>query len=567
MLPTYQRHRTIWLVLLVMVAAIVAGLILLYQANTAAAKADRVQVTAQGAEETDRTAIALASALEEMPAQQTQRGPAAGDDACRLCHGDTDESVVLPSGESFPIQVDVEAVNASVHGDAAEDPLQCTSCHAPAEYQFPHPPVEAETLRDYELSRSQSCEQCHQRPHVTSHPGRDAENPVVCTDCHSAHETHPADAWPEEKGVDNCVECHQEREVDFTDPGRLAQVIENDLFRQSRDNQYCLACHGLTDLSTTLENGDQLDLTVNEDDFHASVHGTDNPWQPLACTDCHEGVTFPHEPIVAESRRDYSLQMYPACSECHEPKYENLQDSVHGQALEEGEEQAAVCTDCHGAHDTPDPDEPRSRISSTCAECHGTIFEEYRESVHGEALLEEDNPDVATCTDCHGVHAITDPGLAAFRNSSPELCGECHADEELMAEYDISTNVFDTYVADFHGTTVTLFEAQDPDVPTNKAVCFDCHGVHDIKHPEDPDAGIKANLLETCRECHPDANENFPNAWTSHYEPSLDHYPLVFLVNWFYRIVIPATVGFLGFIVVTDVYRRARDRFSDRQEE
>ena len=129
-----------------------------------------------------------------------------------------------------------------------------------------------------------------------------------------------------------------------------------------------------------------------------------------------------------------------------------------------------------------------------------------------------------------------------------------------MEKYDISTDVFDTYVADFHGTTVTLFEQEDPNVETNKAVCYDCHGVHAIKDPDDPEAGIKANLLETCQQCHPDATANFPDSWTSHFRPSLQHNPLVFLVNLFYQIVIPATLGFFGFMVATDVYRRIRLR-------
>jgi predicted CXXCH cytochrome family protein len=180
--------------------------------------------------------------------------------------------------------------------------------------------------------------------------------------------------------------------------------------------------------------------------------------------------------------------------------------------------------------------------------------------VHGEALLEEDNPDVAVCTDCHGVHHIPDPGLAAFRVNSPRLCGECHADEQLMQQYDISTEVFETYVADFHGTTVTLFDVQDPDAETNKAVCYDCHGVHDIRSPDDPHAGIKQNILDTCQQCHPDATTNFPDSWLSHYRPSLEHHPAVFLVELFYRIVIPATVGLLLFLVGTDVYRRTRRR-------
>jgi hypothetical protein len=84
--------------------------------------------------------------------------------------------------------------------------------------------------------------------------------------------------------------------------------------------------------------------------------------------------------------------------------------------------------------------------------------------------------------------------------------------------------------------------------------------VHDIRRPSDPQAGIKANLLETCRQCHPGANENFPNSWTSHFKPSLENNPSVFLINWFYRLVIPGTVGFFGFLVATDIFRRVRLR-------
>ena len=115
------------------------------------------------------------------------------------------------------------------------------------------------------------------------------------------------------------------------------------------------------------------------------------------------------------------------------------------------------------------------------------------------------------CTDCHGSHSQDDPTTAAFRLKSPDVCGKCHADAALMKKYGISTDVFNTYVADFHGTTVTLFEKQHPDQTTNKAVCTDCHGVHDIMSVTAADATVvKENLLTTCRRCHPDATANFP---------------------------------------------------------
>jgi predicted CXXCH cytochrome family protein len=190
------------------------------------------------------------------------------------------------------------------------------------------------------------------------------------------------------------------------------------------------------------------------------------------------------------------------------------------------------------------------------------IFDTYAQSVHGEALLSEGNPDVPTCIECHGVHNIADPTTSLARIRSPQLCATCHADEELMAKYGISTDVFETYVADFHGQTVALFEDHpDPSVETNKAVCYDCHGVHDIRPVDDPENGIKVNLLETCRQCHPDATANFPDAWTSHFRPSLQNNPLVFLVDTFYAIVIPLTVGALGFLVATDIFRAVRTRF------
>ena len=186
------------------------------------------------------------------------------------------------------------------------------------------------------------------------------------------------------------------------------------------------------------------------------------------------------------------------------------------------------------------------------------IFNEYETSIHGDALLTEGNEDVPTCIECHGVHDINDPTTALARVRSPQLCADCHADEELMSKYDISTDVFETYVADFHGTTVTLFEHQDPTVETNKAVCYDCHGVHDIKAPDDPHAGIKDNLLVKCQECHPDATANFSDAWTSHFKPSLENNTLVYLVDLFYAIVIPVTIGFFLLMIGTDIYRRVR---------
>ncbi len=114
-----------------------------------------------------------------------------------------------------------------------------------------------------------------------------------------------------------------------------------------------------------------------------------------------------------------------------------------------------------------------------------------------------------------------------------------------MAKYGISTDVFDSYVADFHGTTVMLFEKTHPGQATNKAVCIDCHGVHDIAPATHDSQLIQANILPRCQECHPDATSNFAASWLGHYAPNFETAPLVTTVTWFYRILIPLVIGLL----------------------
>jgi predicted CXXCH cytochrome family protein len=484
------------------------------------------------------------------------------DSTCLLCHSETDGEVMFASGEGLPVQIKAMDLDQSVHGSQAAEPLICTDCHSPVnDYGQPHAAVEASSLRAYQVERAESCQQCHVAAHPSAHPGEESDSPVICTDCHGGHGVDSAGSFESREGTAVCVDCHTAFNVETTDAEVLVTLIQVGFFRdETRDSGYCLGCHEQPGMLLTFANGDTKSLTINPDAFDHSVHGADNPWQPLECISCHEGSDYPHEPIKATSLREYSLERYLVCQQCHDHNYDLALDSVHGEAIENGNEQAAVCTDCHSTHDTPPPAEPRERISHTCEQCHSTIFMEYATSVHGDALLSESNPDVPTCIECHGVHNINHPTTALARVRSPKLCAGCHANVELMANYEISTDVFATYVADFHGTTVALFEHQDPTAETNKAVCYDCHGVHNIRQPDDPEAGIKSNLLAVCQQCHPDATADFSDAWTSHFRPSLDHNQLVYLVNLFYQLVIPATVSFFGFLVLTDIYRRVRTR-------
>ncbi len=330
-------------------------------------------------------------------------------------------------------------------------------------------------------------------------------------------------------------------------------------------NAYCLLCHAQPGRTWTLPSGEILPLTVDAHVLADSVHGTNNSDGALACVDCHTEQRFPHQPEAAQSIREFQIERYQTCRNCHEDEYTHSEDSVHGDAIKTGTLEAATCVDCHGSHDIQTPDVPRQRISLTCGKCHGAIFEQYQNSVHGAALFNDSNPDVPTCIDCHGVHNIDDPTTNLFRVRSPELCAKCHADAALMSKYDITANVFDSYLTDFHGTTVALFNQQDPSVATNKAVCYDCHGVHDIAKVDASNSRvIRENLLTTCKQCHPGATADFPAAWVGHFPPTLESQPLLFIVNAFYTVLIPVVVGGFLFLVLTDIIRRIRQRFGSR---
>jgi hypothetical protein len=324
---------------------------------------------------------------------------------------------------------------------------------------------------------------------------------------------------------------------------------------QESPNDRCLACHGQPGMQTELASGEILYLTVDPEVFNTSVHGQED----MLCIHCHaETAEYPHPPLTVGTRREFSLSLYrSSCILCHQDHYDPSLDGVHQVALASGDTRAAICTDCHGTHNIQPPEEPRSRSSQMCELCHAQVFELYKESVHGAALIGEGNPDVPSCTDCHQVHGIQGPTDSTFHLFSPQLCAECHEDPELMDRYGISTDVFDTYVDDFHGRTVVLFQSVAPDQQTDKPTCIDCHGVHDMKMVDDPESQvIKENLLETCQKCHPEATANFPDSWISHHQPSPEEVPLVYFVELFYNIFIPVLIGGMVLFVISDARKR-----------
>ena len=160
---------------------------------------------------------------------------------------------------------------------------------------------------------------------------------------------------------------------------------------------------------------------------------------------------------------------------------------------------APSCNDCHGVHDIKravNRDSPinAANITKTCGKCHVKIEQTYRQSVHGQ-IVPKDGKHAPVCSDCHTAHRIETPKNGHFKMASDEVCGKCHQDR--LAHYR------DTY----HGKAMALGK---PNVASDVAACYDCHGHHDVLPPSNPRSRLSPkNILATCQQCHPAATMRF----------------------------------------------------------
>lgn len=355
-------------------------------------------------------------------------------------------------------------------------------------------------------------------------------------------------------------------------------------------NANCRMCHTNHRFQGRFQNGEIISLYVDEGAFGNSVHGPAG----LECIACHPKTqSYPHQPsnpqidcttchVVADGtvgrvtrdlaltvdlpfadHRAMTLEINQACHTCHERAYTEAADSMHVRAMESGNRHAPVCADCHGSHAIATPGQPREKVTEICGQCHRAVYTTYRSSVHGTALAEDPtNADVPTCVDCHGVHSVRGPRSATFHNDTIAICGGCHQDSARMAKYGISTDVYRTYLDDFHGRSVNLARLAGTGQNSPEATCFDCHGTHNIQAADDPRAMVTAeNLQRTCQRCHKGANARFPQAWMGHRPPTWDTAPVVAAINMIYGYgLVPGVIGGFLLFIGLDAHKRWREK-------
>ncbi|MBZ0285538.1 MAG: cytochrome c3 family protein [Anaerolineae bacterium] len=206
------------------------------------------------------------------------------------------------------------------------------------------------------------------------------------------------------------------------------------------DNGYCLVCHSRPWKTVTLQDGTIMNLYVNPNTMAASVHGVNSSTGSLGCLDCHGADSFPHNGPTPNDERTYRLDSVAICASCHTEEIVELESGLHEEAILAGNTEAAVCTDCHGAHDVQPVVEESELIAGVCGDCHTSTLTEWRASAHVDI-----GP--LGCATCHSPHSQR----IRAGDTAAGLCLNCHNEmPDLWVHQQHASNDFPVACTDCH---------------------------------------------------------------------------------------------------------------------
>jgi DnaJ-class molecular chaperone len=333
--------------------------------------------------------------------------------------------------------VEAEALQASAHAA-----LQCVACHTTA--TAPH---------EEKLPRV-NCAGCHDRARAAiatgrhGGKGRTGAGPVACTACHGTHRVERAAAL----SIDACATCHAP-EV------RAYRASAHGRSRQGGDTEAatCRSCHG------------PAHAVRDKSDPESAVYHLN---LPRTCAQCHAD---------AELAKRHNIRVGNV--------YQLYMDSIHGRAVtRSGLLVSANCSDCHGSHGIKPRTDPTSRvfranIPDTCGSCHAGVRKVYAASIHGKPAGVGGEP-AAVCTDCHSAHQIRRVEAAPWQLDVIRECGTCHQPELRTYRETFHGKVTElgftrvAKCADCHGSH-DILPASDPRSTVSSArlveTCRQCH--------------------------------------------------------------------------------------------
>ncbi|MCK5821932.1 MAG: hypothetical protein KAH17_08595 [Bacteroidales bacterium] len=436
---------------------------------------------------------------------------------------------------------------------------------------------------------SATCNDCHGAhlilPHTSPNSSISAKNIAkTCMACHTKiEEVHTkiirGELWEDKPGaIPACTSCHIPHKVssqnispNIADVSCLKCHNKEDLQNSVHQNIRCVKCH--SDVSINLhrpcETAKRVDCSnchaetfkLYSDSGHGKAKTENNPNAPY-CTDCHGS----HK---TQTRYDNTSPTYRAnipqlCGDCHQNdgkanEFADLHEknalpdyahSIHGRGLsEKGLLVSAVCTDCHSSHLILGEDNELSSINNknipaTCATCHKGIYDIYIKSDHGigNASSEDAVHNYPTCVNCHSSHFIGSSGEDIFKAEITQKCEQCH------------TETAETYLETYHGKAHLLGHQKS-------ARCSDCHGYHNILNVNNPESMVgSSNIVETCRQCHPDANARFTGYLTHATHHNKEKYSALYYTFWAMTILLTGVFVFFGIHLLLWIPRSIQGR-------
>ncbi len=299
----------------------------------------------------------------------------------------------------------------------------------------------------------------------------------------------------------SCMFCHgPEGQLAGAEDTAHLIVTEQDL-QADIHWQKGLRCHDCHGGNAVLE-----DFVVHRDDesFRRIVTPAD---MPGFCGKCHSDIAYMRR-FEPSPRTDQETEYWTSGHGQHLRQAEDEYEAAT-KNLPAGKEPpefknpgVATCISCHspgGKHhilavgDTISPVYP-TNVAVTCSKCHSDAqlmagrtyhgrplghnqYEQWKESVHGQAMLVKGDLSAPTCNDCHGNHGAVPPEVDSVANA----CGTCHGK-----------------VAELFATTRMKHQFERAGLPG----CATCHGNHEILSPSDEFLGMSEGAA--CSRCHKD---------------------------------------------------------------
>ncbi len=314
------------------------------------------------------------------------------DKSCLKCHEKSDTHKMV-DGEKVSLHIDINEFVDSKHTN-----IRCVKCHSD---------VSTRKMRPCETVKKVDCSACHQEVseiYFESEHGKaffeKNDKAPYCTDCHGTHmvKSHTDDKSP--------------------------------TFRTAIPS-LCGECHRQDGMGSQNENAKEINALT---DYSTSVHGQSMKKKGLLntaiCTDCHSS----HFVLKEEDERSsiHPSNVPKTCAQCHKGIYDDYIESDHSILNDVGEKKYPTCVVCHSAHVISEikGDKFMHEITQQCGSCHENLTKTYMQTYHGKAYTLGYN-EAARCSDCHGAHKILNvknPESMVGKENILVTCQQCHPD-------------------------------------------------------------------------------------------------------------------------------------------